>query len=273
MSVPNSVYDLYRDRVVLWVEDELTREALTMLWGPTPGVAVAIAGSKDGVRALVNGAPAHRAGRIVGLVDRDFDRPKAGGVIVQTERHEFENELLDFEVLASLTPSKAPAEEIEALAKTHAEGLLPWVACKATLQVAKEAVRAEFPADPSTTLASLDAAADFITGSVEWRLAPAAWGEWSTRPRIERELADWAETFRASLTTRAWCDEFPGKEVFRHLRGHARLRLPGSAGAASPAQKDLDLAKRVVRAMVDRGRVPRAVSALRERLCAGSSQG
>lgn len=61
MSLPNSVYDLYRDRAVLWVEDELTREALTMLWGPTPGVAVAIAGSKDGVRALVSATPGHRA--------------------------------------------------------------------------------------------------------------------------------------------------------------------------------------------------------------------
>lgn len=267
MSLPNSVYDLYRDRAVLWVEDELTREALTMLWGPTPGVAVAIAGSKDGVRALVSATPGHRAKKVFGLVDRDFDAPKSVGRIVQTARHEFENELLDFDVIADLSPTPVSAADVEAYAKAHAQGLVPWIACKNTLQVAKEQVRTAFPSDPPLTLSSLGAAADFVLSSVEWRRAPAAWGEWSERARVERELGEWEAMYTASLTTGRWVDSLPGKELFRALRGAAHLGLSaGSLPKASAAQKDLDLAKRICRAMIERDRVPTFVTELRLQL-------
>jgi hypothetical protein len=52
----DTVYELYRSGKVVWVEDELTREVLTILWGPCR-FHVAIGGSKDGVAALVAGAP------------------------------------------------------------------------------------------------------------------------------------------------------------------------------------------------------------------------
>ncbi len=269
MSSVDSVYDLYRNSPVVWVEDELTRDVLVTLWGPAR-IAVAVAGTKSGVRALVQGAPRDRAPRIVGYVDRDFDRPNRDRWNTPQCRvfcsvgHECENDLLDFEALAAASNRGASAQDLETAALERATQLVVWMACKATLRTAKEHIQGAFPGDPPLgSVTDLASAETYILASSAWSNGPAAWREWSGAHHVRNELERHETTYRDSLTTGQWTALFSGKEILRHLRGQNQLGLESSIARGNSLSRDLDLAKRVTRKMVDLNRVPPALSELR----------
>jgi hypothetical protein len=269
VSSVDSVYDLYRNSPVVWVEDELTRDVLVTLWGPSR-IAVAVAGTKNGVRALVQGAPRDRAPRIVGYVDRDFDRSNRDRWktpecrIFCSVGHECENDLLDFEALAAASNRGVSAQELEAAARVYATQLVVWMACKATLRTAKEHIQGTFPGDPPLgRVPDLAAAESYILSSPAWSNGPAAWRDWSGAHHVHNELERHETTYRDSLTTTRWLALFSGKEILRHLRGQNQLGLESSVAKSNSLTRDLDLARRITRKMVDQDRIPPALLELR----------
>ena len=103
----------------LWVEDELTRIVLSYFWDDDR-IRVLNASGRPGVEHLVRAAPRSFVGKnVVGLVDRDFSQTRPGDwtspekYVLYTPAHEFENLLLDFEVLSVLS-GRDSAATIEA---------------------------------------------------------------------------------------------------------------------------------------------------------------
>src|SRR4051812_30958548 len=104
MTTP-TVYDLYRGKVKVWVEDWLTHSVLTELWHDAD-LGVIVADGKPAVHHMVRSAPRPLRSKVYGIVDRDFDednqkdwsRPDC--TVLRLPAHEFENLLLDFEVLS-----------------------------------------------------------------------------------------------------------------------------------------------------------------------------
>jgi hypothetical protein len=151
-----SVYDLYRGKASLWVEDELTRESLSELWGNS-GIGIHVANSKDAVKHMVAGTPKKLEHKVYGLVDCDFEQPDeascngTGKRVFRTPCHEFENLLLDFDVLATLARDDFDAEMLRSRAEQRVRELLWWMSCKATLREIRGTLVVNFPGDPRQT--------------------------------------------------------------------------------------------------------------------------
>jgi hypothetical protein len=271
----DTVYELYRSGKVVWVEDELTREVLTILWGPCR-FHVAIGGSKDGVAALVAGAPMSLRGRVFGIEDLDFARPNRDAwhtaTTLRLTVHEAENLVLDPDAIAAVsvanrgdgTPSVV-ADRMLALARSS----VSWMACRAVLRVFAETLH--FPKDPAVgSVNDSDTAARFIRSDPSWASAPTSWAAWSQPGRLEKELVEWEKLYLKAAESGDWRASFSGKEILRGLRSDARLKLDATPRnrRSTPAERDLDLAKMLAHKMVELGRVPGDVSAMRDALLA-----
>lgn len=250
-----AIFDLYDTaHFNVWVEDELTRIFLSTVWNDKD-IRVLNAGSKDGVKNLLKGAPLDVRGKtVVGLVDLDFDVPHyewehASRHVVTTEVHEFENYLLAFDLLAKI--AKDTPANIESIAKAYAENVRYWMACKHTLCDLRRKQSTDFPADPKPQ----NAAAQFMTEAeaVEHISKSSYWNKQRDSMRNFNEAY-----FTAQVTQRAqeykddlgaadakWTMTFSGKEIFRHVR----VKTPGLASFQrsdfTPAQNDEDLARRI----------------------------
>ena len=151
---------LYKRRaVVLWVEDELTKEYLRALWQKDPRIGFAVAAGREGVSALTTDArsgPDQRT-NVFGVQDRDFgetnfpDWADPGTVIFRLRRYEIENYLLDWDALAGCATQglHRNADEIERRVKNGAEELVWWAACKRLLCDLRVQVKARFPTGPT----------------------------------------------------------------------------------------------------------------------------
>jgi|JI10StandDraft_1071094.scaffolds.fasta_scaffold82090_3 hypothetical protein len=271
----NTVYELYRSAPVVWVEDDLTREVLTILWGSCR-LHVAVAGSKAGVGALVKGAPPSLEGRVFGVVDLDFTKPNRD--VWRTTRelrfdvHECENLLLDADCLAAVAQKNGAAispADIEAFLRARAAAMVPWMACRATLRVIGEDLK--FPPDPTPTdVPDLAAAVRLVRAAPAWRDSPGVWARWTAVGVLEKQLASWETLYREAVVGDDWRALFSGKELFRAVRGETGFRLDATPKRLkpSPAERDLDLARTLAHTMVARGRVPASVTAMRDALLA-----
>jgi hypothetical protein len=79
--------------------------------------------------------------------------------------------------------------EIEAKAASRADDLIFWLACKATLRVVRSKIPGAFPKDLAPTkVPDLETAATYILDNL-WKDASATIAEWTSRDRVEAELA------------------------------------------------------------------------------------
>ena len=271
----STVYELYRSAKVVWVEDELTREVLTILWGSCP-LHVAVAGNKNVVAALVAAAPSSVKGRVFGVVDLDFAPPNRDAwdrvEVLRLPVHEAENLLLDPVCLAAVSQAnggKATPAQIEDLIVARATTMVTWMACRATLREIAEHL--EFPGDPKPNeVSSLAIAAQYIRTHRAWIDSPREWTRWSAARALDDALTRWERVYQDSLSHGAWRDSFSGKELLRALREERSLRLDATPQRLprTAAERDLDLARLVARAMVESRQVPAAVSDMRAALLA-----
>lgn len=258
-----TVADLYDVApCTLWVEDDLTRVVLTDFWNDNQ-IRVLSAAGKDGVQHLVNAAPHHlRGSSVVGLVDRDLapEYPEgweeAGGAILHTNVHEFENLLLDFDVLSALSGRQPkPAAEIKDIARKFAERIRWWMVCKRVLHELSHELSAYFPSDPpvpnASALMDRDAAVEHLRGSKYWKEHQAVLRTWSPPSYIERKIDEWGNTYGEHLSSGEWLRSFSGKEIFRHVRSEVK-GLARLAAGKTEAQNDEDLGKRIARLLRDR---------------------
>ncbi len=268
-----TVYELYRGAPVVWVEDDLTREVLTILWGYCR-LHVAVAGSKAGVGALVRGAPPSLLGSVFGIVDLDFARPNRSDWgstrELRFDVHEAENLLLDADCLAAIAQrngAEVRSSDIDAFLCARAATMVSWMACRATLREIAEGLR--FPTDPALTeVPDRAAAVRFVRSAPAWSDSPGVWARWNATGALEGALAEWEKDYRDATANGTWRGSFSGKELFRAIRGENRFCLDATPKRLKPsaAERDLDLARNVAREMVAQDRVPESVTAMRDAL-------
>ncbi|MEP7119954.1 MAG: hypothetical protein ABJE95_03545 [Byssovorax sp.] len=245
-----TVLELYEvARSTLWVEDDLTRLFLTEVWSDQQ-IRVLTAGGRGGVEFLVAGAPRGRVGKgVVGLVDRDFspdNRASWGNSdarILRTPAHEFENLLLDFDVLSAL--SGEARATIEEAATARAASIKWWMACKTARYEIFGALAAHFPAEPPAAGMDQHAVTDHLVNSSYWRehrLALASYTPQYVAQRVAQISAD----YDAHLASGEWVRSFSGKEIFRHVRAEIRGLVVHAKGG-SPAENDENLAVLIAR--------------------------
>ena len=175
-----TLYALYRAPVSVWVEDPLTYSVLTDVWHD-PEINVVITQGKPGVVHMVRSNPNPDRYCVLGIVDRDFEDDNearwrdAACRVLRLPVHEFENLLLDFDVLAGLAKGSSAAE-IRARGRARAVELCWWMVYKAVLRRMQQELGAGFPADVPEDGALLSAA------SVEANLRASPSGRTTLRP-------------------------------------------------------------------------------------------
>jgi len=259
----------YRGRVKVYVEDPLTHMLLTDVWAD-PRMDIEVTRGRAGVLHMAQATTITAHGEVFGVVDSDFDAHNEtqwnspACRVFRLPVHEVENLLLDFEVLSSLSlesrgRSPETAAQIRTRAHGYARGLVSWMACRAVLRAMQQALGEAFPGDPTQReCRSLDASADWIAARPYWGTHAAALARWQPPGKIRAELETWEAMYRDTLEHDSWVRDFSGKELLRHLRSHVTGLdpQPASAPPSSAADRDLDLARRVVRCMQAQNRQP-----------------
>lgn len=266
-----TILDLYRGRINVWVEDDLTLEVLTGMWHD-PMLHVIAAGGSEAVRSMVRAAANNRKLRdlVVGVIDRDFEADAPDWTAPDTRvfvlpAHEIENLLLDFEVLGAMTDK--PADELRLLAHTYAQTQRWWAVGKLVLRALRKATSRGFPADPPEGLRDAEAVAAWLDRQRYWQTHAEELAPWRDLDHRRRAIAEFGDMMSQDLETEAWTFTFPGKEVLRHLRTHVPgLDRTPQRTQPSPTTRDLDLAKRITRHMVEVERVPGPLVDLRAQL-------
>ena len=265
-----TLYALYRSPLNVWVEDALSHAILTELWAD-PQINVLENHGKPGVQHIVLANPEPRRYQVYGIVDRDFDDDnesdwsRAQCSILRTPKHEMENLLLDFEVLAALSKGE-PAERIRARAHARARETLFWMVCKAVLRDMQEDLGRGYPGDPRLdALRSLEEVEQHLSRHAYWTEHGAHWTRWSDATHRRDAIRTWHELLQAELDGEGWLSTFSGKELFRYLRSHVRGLDDSPARPPLPtdAERDINLAKRIARKMVELGRIPPAIATMR----------
>lgn len=243
---------LYRGKINLWVEDEITRAYLAELWDD-PDIVYLVGGGNEGVRAIVHDAEVAGYRNVFAVIDRDFgtsnvahwlDHRKTARTFV-LPAHEVENYLLDPEALAACTYNNRnqPREAIDALMLDHATRLCWWAACRAVVAELRRRFRLEFINDPRYPNVDREAAAidHILTNTWYQRLSVEA--RRSEEPEIRRLVAEQYVIARDQVANGAWRTEFAGKEILHDIGSRIvdwtkLTRRPGSGF-------DSDLAKEV----------------------------
>lgn len=258
-----TLFALYRAPVNLWVEDPLTYYVLTDLFSDRD-INVIITQGKPAVRYMVRSNPDPDR-HVFGLVDRDFDEDNEARWlhpdcrVFHVPAHEFENLLLDFEVLATLAKGVSAAE-IEALACKRAIELKWWMAHKAVVRTMQRELGAGFPVDAPAdgALGSADDVERLLRESEYWTEHEAALRRWAQGTMLHDEVLAWGRRLQADLDADQWRFSFSGKEIFRYLRSYVRGldEAPARPPKPSAAERDINLGKRIARRMNEMGRVP-----------------
>ncbi len=264
---------LYKRRaVVVWVEDELTKEYLRALWQKDPRIGFAVAGGRESVSALTTGArsgPDQRT-NVFGVRDKDFgetnfpDWTNPHAYVFTIPRYEVENYLLDWDALANCAAEGLTrrASEIERRVKKRATALTWWVVCKRSLSDLRIELTRSFPPDPTQDeITDHTSALDYILETKDWHrhvcgLPRANLAENS----IASNLSKYHNEIKQTINAGDWPQTFPGKPLFREARSYIR----GSKGSLAPGEADIDLAEAVAEWQVSNDRRPSDLVALRE---------
>lgn len=276
---------LYRGMINLWVEDELTRAYLSVVWNDDPAVAFFIAGGNEGVHAIVKDAENAGLPNVFGLIDRDFrptnrDHWLTPGKSFRTfvlPVHEIENYLLDPPALAAcnLNNLKLSESQIEDRLVATAERLTWWAACRDVIAELKHRFRNGFIADPPQTIADEEAAAKHICASAWFSKLPRESSR-SAEPDVRQLLAEAYTNASACVSSGRWRVEFAGKEVYRDIGSRIcdQNRLHGYR--PTPNDFDIDLAKDIAAKQAATLRVPADLTdlilALRSRIASSPSK-
>jgi hypothetical protein len=261
--------DFFRAPITVVVEDPATRAFIDGLWRD-PKITLRVGASRAGVEAIAKGATrvAHRV--VVGLVDLDFFTPHEdhwvdpSKSVLRLNRHEIENYLLDWGILAKI--ARCSEQELEQEAAAQARRLIWWMACKRVLHQFSRDLTEGFPSapkvPPDAQAADQTAATSFIKDHPFWKKYRETQKSWQPRD-IAVKVAQEGERYEQDCASGRWAETFSGKELLHHLRSFAAL---DHASQSTPAQRDEDLARRVAGEMYKSGKIPGDFRRLREAL-------
>jgi hypothetical protein len=257
---------LYSARVNIWVEDELTRRYLPVVW-QLRGLKLLDAGGASTIAPAVHDAQTQQAFHVFGIVDGDFepsneDRWQTASVF-RLPVHEIENYLLlDADALAEskLNSNGRSLAGIEQFMFERASQLLWWTSVCSTIARIRHLVLDGFIERPRLAgLIDRDSARHHFTQSPWLRAFP------NSAKLASARLDDWLDeaiaAHQRALADGSWRRTFPGKEIFRSVRGWIHEDRHGETTAAG---LDADLAQVIARWQQTNGRVPAELLKLRD---------
>jgi hypothetical protein len=235
-----------RARVVLWVEDDETRQYLQGAWQQDPDITFLMGGGSESIRAVVADARKRGIDHVFGLVDRDLgksNRSQWGGsgiAVFQPEVHELENWLIDPQAWAKLPPPYNPQSRSAAdLAQRLQEAAAQMSWYMATRRVLAEARNrsGHWPRHPKPReVADEASAARWIAEEMlrtDWANQSAAVGkELNDDPARLALLREAEAEYSAHLRDGTWQARFSGKELVHAIFGYVR------AAVESPTKSD-----------------------------------
>lgn len=258
----------YRGAINLWVEDQLTEVYLRKAWNDDPSIMFVVGGGNVGVSAVLEEAEPAGLGNVFASIDRDFgitNRPDwnnpARSKRFVSSVHEVENHLLDADALAgcSLNTAGRTAIEITARLKNHATNLAWWMAGRGVVSEVRRTIHRDFPKHPRYPTVVDQATAEAYLAAQPWFGSMQAFAPSLTAGNLNAKLVSHHATVEGWINTGDWLKEFPGKELFRHVRDWI-YQSPPNAG--SSALRDDDLGKAVGEWQVANNRVPQELAEL-----------
>jgi hypothetical protein len=259
----NSLYSMAP--IVLWVEDTVTRDYLTKLWGDPSEIAFLIAGGNEAVSPAVETAGREGISHVFGLVDRDFGTSNVGTWnnpqvrVFRLPRHEVENYCLDSVAIqgCGLNNRGRDQGQMDSELLRLANMQPSWLACRRVLSRMQVDVSGDFPADPkiANIPTVVEAERHIVTCSWYTQLMTRS-SQWTAAGSVLAELHAAETDYRAAVGNGTWRDEFSGKEIFRQVRSFVyQPRNPGS--------HDSDFAKSIGDWQFSKNRIPPDLEQLR----------
>jgi hypothetical protein len=273
MTVQTELPGLYSGKINLWVEDAITRDYLLAVWPNDPSVKILVGAGADSIAAAAKDAEAGGIGNVFAFVDRDHretNRPNWQNPSKTFRRfvasvYELENFLLDPRALIGclLNTNKRSIVDVEQRLRQHAQQLQWWVACRLAISEIRDQVFADFLTHPACDqVSNKDAAYAFLCNHPWWpatRTYLSNVSDVSLLALIEEQYAK----VEAWLQSNDWLHEFPGKELYRGLRGWL---YTAPDRFAPPTVLDSDLAKSIAQWQVENNAVPTELTELLQAL-------
>ncbi len=251
-------------RIAVYVEDSLTKEYLSIIWADSlSALNIIVAGNVSAVRSLVTYNNANN-GVCWGVTDRDhrWDAPKSKSNIFTLSKHEIENYLLDAKAISKTNfnaKEKLSEDAIRARIDSFIRDSKFWFACCYLLSKLNLSVTGQFPSNPNITRI-LDAKTiiEYINESGYHKSVSEKLR--TIDPKlIAAHVSEIVKDIDQIYTDNKQHDLFPGKEVYRDIRGI----LPGS-NYADRQTMDIDLAKEIGDYQVKAKRVPEEFTFVKE---------
>lgn len=264
----NSLYAAAK--IILWVEDSLTRDYLAKGWGDPAEIAFLISGGNSSIRPAVQAAERDNYKHVFGLVDRDFGytnytswNTPSGSRIFTLPRHEIENYALDANAIAgcSLNNRSRSVSDIEDELQRLAKLQPTWLACRRVLVKIRETLQHDYPSHPSaTSIPTIADAESHIVSSQWFGELPLRSYRWTTPGTVRAELHNAEAEYLAELNNGDWFATFSGKEIFRRVRDFV-YQPP-----QKPGSPDNDFAKAIGDWQLSNNLVPADLIDLRQAL-------
>lgn len=273
MMQPSDLPTLYRNhRLILWVEDEVTKTYLHHHWQDAD-IGLLMAGGHENIYAVVKSSRAQGFVQVFGFRDRDFGETNRakwsdGAVEVLTsEAFEIENLALDSQAMSmcQLNTSGKSAAEIEAALRALAQKRLWWMSCRRTIAEIRTTATHQFVSHPKLgNVSSEQQATDAILNSAWWKNTLPAIPTTLTEHSVRDKLAANYSHYAAALQHDSWRDCFSGKELLQEIV--SAVWTKGRPAESPSARVHLDFIRAIVEAQREQSRIPQEVEELRRAL-------
>jgi hypothetical protein len=253
-------------RITVFVEDSLTKEYLSIIWADSlSALDIKVAGNVSAVRSLVAYNNANR-GDCRGITDRDYrwDASDYTNNIFTLRKHEIENYLLDARAI-SKSDFNANMGLTEDAIRIKIDSFIRenkfWFACCYLLSKLNLLVTGQFPPNPNRTrILDAQTIIEYINES-GYHQSLLEKLQTIDPKLIAAHVSGIVNEIEQVYSTQKQHDLFPGKEVFRYIRGI----LPGS-NYADKLTMDIDLAKEIADNQVKAKRVPEELISIKENI-------
>lgn len=266
---------LVERKIVLLVEDRVTRGYLAEAWGPDQQFFnIRAVGGSSTVKGMVEELRSDRQANVFGFVDRDFGKTNGaiwnasnGPVVFRPTFHEIENVLLDWPALAGCEINQSRRHphlpgDLEQTAVAEARKQPWWLACRNCLSAWQRDLGEPFPKAPKLAeMTGFQPAFDHLAESPWLQSLQQRTDAALDRIALAEKLTAAHAAYNRDLANGDWKTTFSGKEVFRVLAS----RIYGVPPSVS-REPDVDLAKSVGRWQYANSAVPAEIDQLKAAL-------
>jgi hypothetical protein len=281
MTTNSQLSSLYKSaRIILWVEDSVTRDYLKELWDGAQDILFYVAGGHQALSAIVKSAENEGIEHVFALQDRDFGTSniakwmqKDTSRVLRPQSHEIENYLLQVEALQACTWNNCSRSEseIESKMKLLAESQVFWLALRKVLSDLQLVFQKDFPNHSNTNDVNSLLKAELKICDSDWfKQLGSTTTEWAEPSRIRSALTVAENHYRVSLDNGSWKTDFSGKEILLQIQSFIfqpkKLQTEQVDQPISKLSFNSDIAKLIARWQRENNRIPNDLVDLRAAL-------